>query len=121
MVQALVALWHPAYVARKWHGSLLTIGFGLLSTGANTYGVKLLPVLELIMLVLHFFGILVVLVPLWALAPKASATSVFKGFEDYGSWGNVGLACLIGQIGPVFAFSRADGAIHISKGYIRCL
>lgn len=67
------------------------------------------------MLALHFFGVLVVLAPLWALAPKASASEVFTAFADGGGWGNAGLACLVGQIGPVFAFSRADGAIHISK------
>jgi choline transport protein len=76
---------------------------------------RLLPALELVMLALHFFGVLVVLAPLWALAPRASAADVFTRFEDGGGWGNVGLACLVGQIGPVFALSRADGATHISE------
>jgi choline transport protein len=115
-IQALAALRHPGYDPQRWHGALLAIGLGTLAAACNAYGVRrLLPALELVMLALHFFGVLVVLVPLWALAPKASASDVFTRFEDGGGWGNVGLACLVGQIGPVFALSRADGAIHIGR------
>jgi choline transport protein len=115
-VQDIAALRHPGYDPRRWHGTLLAVGLGTLAAACNAYGVRrLLPALELVMLALHFFGVLVVLAPLWALAPKASAADVFTRFGDGGGWGNVGLACLVAQIGPVFALSRADGAIHIGR------
>jgi choline transport protein len=64
---------------------------------------------------IHFFGILIILVPLWVLTPKNTSKEVFKGFGDSGAWGNLGLACVVGQIGPLFALSRADGSSHIGQ------
>jgi hypothetical protein len=115
---SLASLRHAAYAPERWHGTLLAAGLGALAAVCNAYGVRrLLPALELAMLALHFLGVLVVLAPLWALAPRAEAADVFSSFPgvDGGGWGNVGLACLVAQIAPVFALSRADGAIHISS------
>jgi amino acid transporter len=116
---SLASLRHAAYAPARWHGTLLAAGLGALAAACNAYGVRrLLPALELAMLALHFLGVLVVLAPLWALAPRAEAADVFSSFpgvDGGGGWGNVGLACLVAQTAPVFALSRADGAIHISS------
>ncbi|KAF2674858.1 amino acid transporter [Microthyrium microscopicum] len=115
LIQGIISMWQPDTEPPRWQVTLLTLAFGLLSTGFNTAGVKQLPVIELVILVLHFFGIFVVLAPLWALAPKSSAKTVFQGFEDNGGWGDIGVACMVGMIGSLFAFSRVDGAAHIGE------
>ena len=115
MIQSLAKLWHPEYSHHTWHGSLIVIGVGLLSTFLNTVAVKRLPLLELVTVFVHFLGIFVVLFPLWILAPKASAKQVFLAFEDKGDWGNVGIACLVAQIGPLFSLLRSDSGTHLCK------
>jgi len=115
LVQGIITLWQPNYDQPSWHVTLLTMAFGIFATLFNTAGVKQLPVWELFILFVHFFGILIILVPIWVLAPKNSAKVVFQGFQDNGEWGNIGLACVVGQIGPLFALSRADGGSHIGK------
>jgi choline transport protein len=115
MMQSLAKLWHPNYSHEAWHSTLIIIGVALICTFLNTIAVKRLHFLELITLFVHFFGIFVVLFPLWILAPKASARQVFRTFEDNGGWGNIGIACLVAQIGPLFSLSRSDSGTHLCK------
>lgn len=48
-----------------------------------------------------FFGICI---PLWVLAPKASASDVFGKFENFGGWASTGAACLVGQMAASASF-----------------
>jgi choline transport protein len=114
MIQSVAALWKPLYSYELWHTTLIVIGIGSLCTFLNTVGVKSLPSVELLSLFLHFFGILVFLLPLW-LAPKTLSKTVFRTFEGKSGWGNIGLTCLVGQIGPLFSLLRSDGGTHICK------
>lgn len=113
LVQGIISLWQPTTEQPLWHVTALALAFGVLSALLNTAGAKQLPLFEFVILILHFFGILVVLVPLWALAPKSTAKEVFQGFDDNGGLGNVGFASIAGQIGAIFSFSRVDGGTHI--------
>jgi choline transport protein len=115
LIQGVIILWQPDYDQPRWHVTLLTMAFVFLATLFNTAGVKQLPVWELFTTFIHFFGILIILVPLWVLTPKNTSKDVFKGFGDSGGWGNLGLACVVGQVGPLFALSRADGGSHIGQ------
>jgi choline transport protein len=113
MLQSIAVLWLPTYHFENWHSTLIIIGIGFLCTLLNTVGNKALPFLELITFFVHFFGIWAVLIPLWVLAPKSSAKDVFVTFKDSSGWGNVGLACLIGQAGPLFSLLRTEGGTQI--------
>jgi choline transport protein len=115
LIQGLAKLWYPHYSSQNWHETLIVIGIGIISTSLNTLAVKYLPLFELLSLFGHFLGIFVALFPLWIIAPKASARQVFNTFQDDGGWGSTGVACLIGQIGPLFSLLRSDGGIHICK------
>jgi choline transport protein len=47
----------------------------------------------------HFLlqiGLLAILIPLWVLAPMATASDVFGSFSNAGSWPSIGVACLVG-------------------------
>jgi Amino acid permease len=113
MIQGLLVLSYPPYTPTRWQGSLFLIGISLIGTIMNTYGAKHLPKIEATILVIHVFGFLCILVPLWALAPKTNAATVFTEFNNGGGWPNIGVACMVGQIAPVFAFIGPDSGVHL--------
>jgi len=49
------------------------------------------------------------------MAPRNSAKMVFTQFTDGGNWGNIGLSCLVGMLGPVFTFIGPDSAAHMAE------
>ncbi|KAJ5090970.1 hypothetical protein N7532_009654 [Penicillium argentinense] len=104
------------YVDERWHGTLLTIAIATVGTLVNTYGARLLPPLEGVILFLHLGGFLAVLVPMWAMGPaKASDYSVWNEFTNSGQWSSMGLACLVGQLTPIFSWTGPDAATHMAE------
>jgi amino acid transporter len=96
-------------------------------TLVNTYGAKFLPPLEGIILGLHLFGFVAVLVPIWVMSPGQTPSSeVWTVFGNEGGWSSIGLACLVGQLTPIFSWTGPDAATHMGKRanidlkYIRC-
>jgi len=114
-IQGLIVLNNPDYVFERWHGTLLCIAVTLFAIIFNTVLAKKLPLVEGLVLFLHIFGFFAILIPLWVLSPRAPARDVFTTFVDGGEWGNVGLACLIGMLSPVFALLGADAATHMAE------
>jgi choline transport protein len=74
-----------------------------------------LPLLEGVVLVLHIFGFFAIFITMWVLGPRSKASDVFGSFQDNAGWGNVGLACLVGQLAPIFSLLGADAAAHLSE------
>ncbi|KAJ6191028.1 hypothetical protein N7519_001049 [Penicillium mononematosum] len=104
------------YGFERWHGTLLTIAIAAVGTLVNTWGYKILPPLEGLILALHLFGFVVVVVLMWAMSPgKASGDSVWKEFTNSGEWPSMGLACLVGQLTPIFSWTGPDAATHMSE------
>lgn len=104
------------YVYERWHGTLFTMAIAAVGTLVNTYGAKFLPPLEGLILALHLGGFVAVLVPIWAMSPgQASSTEVWKEFTNSGSWPSIGLACLVGQLTPIFSWTGPDAATHMSE------
>lgn len=66
-----------------------------------------LPLIEGIILVIHCFGFFGILIPLWVLSPRPTASEVFGPIQDRGGWGNNGLACLVGLVGSIYALIGA--------------
>lgn len=64
----------------------------------NTWGARLMPKIETYSLFGHVIGFIVTIVPLWVLAPKNSAASVFLEVVNNGGWSNIGTSCLISQV-----------------------
>ncbi|KAL5382695.1 hypothetical protein PMIN02_009874 [Paraphaeosphaeria minitans] len=85
-----------------------------ITAGFNMFLAHWLPFVEDVILVLHFAAWLAMLVPLWALAPKASEEEVWHSFVDSG-WGNTGVACLIGLLTNVGAFVGSDAPAHLAE------
>lgn len=104
------------YGYERWHGTLLTIAIAAVGTLINTYGAKFLPSLEGIILGLHLGGFVVVLVLMWAMSPgQAPSSEVWTVFENQGGWSSIGLACLVGQLTPIFSWAGPDAATHMGK------
>lgn len=102
-IQGLLVLNYPdTYTFERWHGTLLVIAVSCFAVIFNTVAAKQLPMIEGLVLILHVFGFFAILIPLWVLAPRNSASDVFTQFSNSGGWSNLGLSCLVGMLSPVF-------------------
>ena len=103
LVQALLVLNDQSYVWKNWHGTLLIILVDIIAILFNTFLARKLPFIEGFILLLHICGFFAILIPLWVLAPRHPASVVFGQIQDNGGWGNNGLACLVGMVGPIYS------------------
>jgi choline transport protein len=94
-----------------------TIAIAIFAAGFNIFLAKRLPMFEGIILFAHLLAFFCVLIPLWVLAPKVPLSEVFgaAGFADYGGWGSIGAACIVGQLAASSAFVGVDGAAHMAE------
>lgn len=114
-IMALIYVCNNDYVIQPWHGALLTMAVVLCAIFFNTWAIGKLPVLEGLAVILHIFGFFAFMVILWVMGPRADATDVFTNFQDGNNWGSLGLATLIGIVGPTTTYLGADSAVHLSE------
>jgi amino acid transporter len=115
MIQGLIALNNPDYMPEGWQGTLLVIAVTAFCIIFNTFLAKRLPMVEGLVLIIHILGFFAVLIPLWVLAPRASASDVFTTFLNLGGWSTTGLAFFVGLLSPVYTLIGADSAVHMSE------
>jgi amino acid transporter len=116
MMVGVVAINYPdSYTYEPWHVTLLVIAVALVALLFNTLLAQKLPLIEGMILITHCFGFFGILIPLWVLSPRPAASDVFGSIEDRGGWGNNGLACLVGLVGPIYALIGPDSAVHMSE------
>lgn len=102
------------YDYHRWHGTLLTIAIAAIGTLVNTYGAKFLPPLEGFILFLHLGGFVAVLATMWAMSSSTVPDhTVWREFTNSGGWSSMGLACLVGQLTPIFSWTGPDAATHM--------
>lgn len=112
-IQGLLVLNLETYDFQRWHGTLLVIAVSCFSVIFNTVAAKQLPMVEGLVLILHVFGFFAILIPLWVLAPRNSASVVFTQFSNNGGWSNLGLSCLVGMLSPVFTLLGWSLALQV--------
>ncbi|EEH09103.1 amino acid permease [Histoplasma capsulatum G186AR] len=115
LMQSLIQLNQPGYAAERWHGTLFTAAIALATTFINTHMASHLPSLEGLILILHVFGFFATMIPLWVMAERTPTKDVFTQFTNTAGWPTLGLACLVGQISPIFSFLGPDAATHIAE------
>ncbi|KLJ10258.1 hypothetical protein EMPG_14371 [Blastomyces silverae] len=115
LMQSLIQLNEPGYTAERWHGTLFTAAVALATTFINTHMASHLPMLEGLILILHIFGFFATMIPLWVMAELTPTKAVFTEFTNTAGWPTLGLACLVGQISPIFSFLGPDAATHIAE------
>ncbi|WPG98162.1 Hypothetical protein R9X50_00094800 [Acrodontium crateriforme] len=117
LVQEMVLLGYPdANIQQLWQQTLIVFLFILLTVGFNIFFAHHLPLMEGIILFLHFFAFFAFLLVLWIM-PKTHqpAKEVFTTFYDGGGWGNIGLSCLVGLATPIWCFIGPDAGAHMSE------
>lgn len=119
LVEALVQIYHPDWSFTNWQATLVMMFFLFTAVYLNTYGARLIPMIESISLFLHIAGWIVTIVPLWVLAPKNSASDVFGPVINGGGWSNTGTSFMVGSITVLFCTLGPDAAVHIG-GYSFC-
>ncbi|KAI9040337.1 choline transport protein [Aspergillus affinis] len=115
LIQGLIVLTNPTYEPQSWHGTLLFWAVSVFSVGINSFGGKVLPRFEGLILVLHILGFFAILIPLTYMADHGTAREVFTEFMNLGGWPTQGLSFFIGLVGCVFAFAGGDAAVHMSE------
>lgn len=105
----------PDYVIQGWHGALLTMAYVLSAILFNTSAIGKMPILEGLAVVLHIFGFLAFLIIFWVMGPRSPAEETFTTFADDNGWGSLGLATLIGMVGPTTTYLGSDSAVHLSE------
>jgi amino acid transporter len=81
----------------------------------NTFLAKKLPMVEGIILVVYVVGFVAIIIPLWVLAPRASAHDVFTQFSNAGGWSSVGTAVMVGLSGITASLGGFDCAVHMCE------
>jgi choline transport protein len=98
LVEVMIDIYKPDFGFPNWQYTLIMLAFLVLTIFMNTWGAKVLPMLETISLVGHIAGFVVFFVALWVLCPRNSAHDVFVHVVNNGGWSNTGTSCLISQV-----------------------
>ncbi|KAF2035372.1 hypothetical protein EK21DRAFT_54500 [Setomelanomma holmii] len=102
------------YVPERWQGTLMVWALLLLCLAFNTFMSKGLPKVETAILWLHIILFIVVLIVITVMSPmKSGNEEVWTTFLNGGGYESKGLSFMVGWITPIFAFSGADGAVHM--------
>jgi len=115
IIQGLIKLNNEDYVYERWHGTLLTIAVVTVCVIVNTFAVRRLPLVESTLAVLHFAGLLVVIIVLWTMAPKNNAHDAFFRLTNKGGWPSDSLSMLVGLLPLTLCLLGFDSAVHMCK------
>jgi len=114
-VQGLIVLNNPSYVIQRWQGTLLMWAVLLFNFAVNVYGIKMLPVIQLIGGIFHVAAFIIITVPLILLSKRSTANFVFTAVVNDGGWKSDGVSWCIGLLTAAYCFLGFDGAIHMSE------
>ncbi len=98
LIEVLIDVTNPSFAFPNWQYTLIMLAALILTIFLNTWGARVLPMLETISLFGHIGGFFITLIPLWVLAPKNPAHAVFAEVVNNGGWSNTGTSCLIAQV-----------------------
>ncbi|PYH32211.1 amino acid permease [Aspergillus neoniger CBS 115656] len=115
VLQGLLVLNYDGYDFQRWHGTLLMFAALVICLLVNSFGARLLPKIEGLILILHTAGFLAILIPLVYLAPHKNGEFVFANFTNTSGWKSSGLTWLIGLMGTNLPFIGYDGPCHMSE------
>ena len=70
----------------------------------NVWGIRLLPMIELIGGICHVVFYVMIIVTMVVLAPRSSPEFVFTQFENGGGWASNGVSWCVGLLTVVYCF-----------------
>ena len=104
LILVMVAQIYPDYELAGWHSTLVYWAVLLLCVCVNTLFSKLLPAIEVLVLILHILGCFAILIPLVYIYPKNNSVAIFTTFNNGGGWSTQGLSFFIGLNGLEASF-----------------
>jgi len=116
LIQAIIEVTNAGFLFPNWQYTLIMLAFVVVTIGFNTWGAKSLPMLETVSLFGHLVGFIVTIVPLWAMAPKNSASAVFTEMVNNGGWSNVGTSCLVSQVAVLYCNLGENATPGVPQG-----
>ncbi|KAK5156851.1 hypothetical protein LTS14_004368 [Recurvomyces mirabilis] len=115
VIEGLIVLQVPGYELQPWHSTLLTIAVIAFSVVFNTALATRLPLIEGVMFILHLVGFFAIIIPLWVMAPRATAKDAILTFSNNGGWPSTGLSAMIGLTSPLSVMIGYDCSVHMSE------
>ncbi|KAI1385648.1 amino acid transporter [Hypoxylon trugodes] len=115
IIQGLVVLAKPTYVAIPWHTVLIMWAAAVFSVIINSTTGRVLAKFEGLVLILHLTGFFGVLIPLVYFAPHNEPAAVFTTFSNNGGWPTQALAFFVGIPTVASTLTGADCAVHMSE------
>lgn len=102
-IQGLMILNYPGYHAERWHGTLLMWAIISLMLIINIWGIRLLPMVELIGGICHIVFFIMILITLVVLSPRQPASFVFTEFINSSGWSSDTVSWCIGLLTVVYS------------------
>ncbi|OTA99028.1 hypothetical protein M426DRAFT_325490 [Hypoxylon sp. CI-4A] len=115
IIQGIVVLAKPEYVAVPWHTVLIMWAAAVFSVLVNSTTGRALAKFESFVLILHLTGFFGVLIPMVYFAPHNTPSDVFTTFSNNGGWSTQALAFFVGIPTVAGTLTGADCAVHMSE------
>lgn len=112
LLESLIALNNPNYVAQGWHTSLLVIAMCVLQAGMNMYAFWLIPWVEFVAGIMHVCLFVVFIVVLAVMGNRHSANFVFTARNTSSGWSNQFVSFHLGMLTCVWSFT---GTSHLHE------
>ncbi|KAJ4129004.1 hypothetical protein NW768_007533 [Fusarium equiseti] len=113
--QALVIVNDSSYIPQRWQGLLFYWAVLSYAFVLNVWGHRALPLHNTVSGIIHAAGFFAVVIVLLVMAPKNSASFVFKEVTNYSGWSDDGVSWLVGLLSAVYPFLGYDAACHLAE------
>ncbi|KAK3117346.1 hypothetical protein LTR53_001397 [Teratosphaeriaceae sp. CCFEE 6253] len=112
-----ILLYRPdsTMIASQWFPTVLAIIFLLCGGFFNVYLTRKFPILEGIMLTIHWAAWIAIVVTLWVTSPRGKASEVLFTFTNGGGWPSGGVATLAGVLSAWSVFVGYDSSVHMTE------
>ncbi|KAK4551151.1 hypothetical protein LTR86_011305 [Recurvomyces mirabilis] len=112
-----IVLYHPnsAAINSQWFPTILAIVSLVFGGVFNLYLTKKFPILEGLMLIVHWAAWLAIIVTLWVMSPRGKASEVLFTFTNGGGWSSAGAAAIVGVLTAWSTFVGYDSSVHMTE------
>lgn len=116
IILSIVWLIRPGFEAKQWQQNLLTIAVALAVSSFNAFAAGHLAFAEGFFTICHVYSFIPIIVSLWILAPKRSASEVFTGFADNGGgWPSLATSVMVGQSPAMFLVLGNEAVVYLAE------
>ncbi|KXS96323.1 hypothetical protein AC578_9373 [Pseudocercospora eumusae] len=116
IILALCWLTRPSFEYKQWQHSLLTIAIAFCVSSFTAFAAAHLSLAEGFFAICHIYAFIPIVIILWTMARKKSASEVFTQFTDNGGgWPSLATSVLVGQLPAMFIVSGNEAVVHIAE------